>query len=170
MNPRTGQNPNRTDNQNGRTRPIRNGGDLSKELLSAITRSLDEDQADDVTVIDLAGKTAIADYLVIASGRNPRHLGAMADHLRELIKSMHHSATPVEGAVQGDWILIDGGDVIVHLFRPETRLLYNLEKMWGVGAPGPEDGMPGQADRSGAETGALRGTGAPETGQGPAGA
>lgn len=121
---------------------------LSQALLEAIRERLNDDQAEDVSIIELAGKTAIADYMVIASGRNPRHMGAMAEHLRELIKAERGITPPIEGERQGDWILIDGGDVIVHLFRPEIRGLYNLEKMWGAGAPTGDDPVePGQQPR-----------------------
>lgn len=100
-------------------------------LLDLVKRSLDDDIADDVVVIDLAGKTAMADYMVIGSGRNPRHIGAMADHLKARIKDAGLRTPPIEGQARAEWVLIDGGDVIVHLFRPESRALYNLEKMWG---------------------------------------
>ena len=119
-------------------------------MLNLVKRCLDDDIADDVVVIDLAGKTAIADYMVIGSGRNPRHIGAMADHLKTKIKDAGLPAPPVEGQAQADWVLIDGGDVIIHLFRPESRALYNLEKMWGgqwteadAGEAGDEEEDPG---------------------------
>lgn len=100
-------------------------------LLRLVKLSLDDDQADEVVVIDLAGKTAMADFMVICSGRNRRHIGAMAEHLKGKIKGAGLPSPPMEGLAQADWVLIDGGDVIVHLFRPEARALYNLEKMWG---------------------------------------
>lgn len=111
----------------------------AQKALAMITKSLDDDQADDIAVIDLAGKSVMADYLVIASGRNPRHIGAMAQHLREKIKALSGVSPPVEGMNGAEWVLVDQGDVVVHLFRPETRQLYNLEKMWGAGL-GPEAG------------------------------
>jgi len=114
-----------------RKRRDRNSKTDSARLLDLVKLSLDEDIADDVVVIDLAGKTAIADYMVIGSGRNPRHIGAMADHLKTKIKGAGLQAPPVEGHAQAEWVLIDGGDVIIHLFRPESRALYNLEKIWG---------------------------------------
>ncbi len=100
-------------------------------------KSLDDDKAEDIVVIDLEGKSSIADYMVIASGRSTRQLGAMAEHLREKIKEREGDTPGIEGARQGDWVLIDGGDIIVHLFRPEVRSFYNLEKMWGVSLPEP---------------------------------
>ncbi len=92
--------------------------------------SLDDDKAEDVVVIDLAGKTEIADYLVVATGASHRQVGAMADHLREKIKAAGLNNPAMEGAPQCDWVLIDAGDIIIHLFRPEVRAFYGLEKMW----------------------------------------
>lgn len=114
-----------------RTRRTRRSPDDSARLLEVVKTSLDDDMAEDIAVIDLAGKTTIADHMVIATGRNPRHIGAMADHLKEKIKAAGLPSPPIEGESRSDWVLIDGGDVIVHLFRPESRALYNLEKMWG---------------------------------------
>jgi ribosome-associated protein len=115
-----------------RKRRTRRSAADSARLLEIVCKSLDDDMAEDIVAIDLAGKTAIADHMVIASGRNARHIGAMADHLKEKIKAAGLVSPPIEGDSRSDWVLIDGGDVIVHLFRPETRTLYNLEKMWGV--------------------------------------
>lgn len=107
-----------------------------------VQASLDDDQADDVVTIDLSGKSTIADHMVIASGRSQRHVTSMAEHLREKLKRAGVGGVSMEGAERADWILIDGGDVIVHLFRPEVRAFYGLEKMWGVdlsrGRSGPE--------------------------------
>lgn len=94
--------------------------------------SLDDDKAQDVVVIDLAGKTQIADYMVIASGQSSRQVGAMADHLCQKIKESGIKDVAVEGAGQSDWVLIDAGDVLIHLFRPEVRDFYGLEKLWSV--------------------------------------
>ena len=106
--------------------------DKARLLLDLALKVLDAAQADDVSVIDLAGKSAMADFMVVASGRNPRHIGAMAQNLREKIKGAGLGAPGLEGLGNSDWVLIDGGDVIVHLFRPEVRGLYNLEKMWST--------------------------------------
>ena len=97
-----------------------------------VQSSLEDDKADDIVVIDLAEKSSIADFMVIASGRSARQVGAMADHLREKLKAEGIQGVSAEGQERCDWVLIDGGDVIVHLFRPEVRTFYNLEKMWGV--------------------------------------
>ncbi|MET4806804.1 ribosome-associated protein [Limibacillus sp. MBR-115] len=102
----------------------------SEEILQLVEGSLDDDKAEDLIVIDLSGKTSIADYMVIASGRSTVQVGAMAEHLREKLKKRKLSVA-VEGAGRSDWVLIDAGDIIVHLFRPEVRAFYNLEKMWG---------------------------------------
>lgn len=100
------------------------------EVLKLVESSLDDDKAEDVVVIDLEGKSAIADYLVIASGSSQRHVGAMADHLQRKLKSSGLNRAATEGASQCDWVLIDAGDVVVHLFRPEVREFYGLEKIW----------------------------------------
>ena len=106
--------------------------------MSLVETSLEDDKADDIVVIDLAGKSDIADYMVIATGRSQRQVGAMADHLLERMKPALPKAPAIEGAQRCDWVLIDGGDVIVHLFRPEVRDFYNLEKMWGSTLPTPK--------------------------------
>jgi len=110
----------------------------SRKLLGLVEKSLDDDKAENVVAIDLSGKSTIADYMVIASGRSPRQLGAMADHLMLKLKASGIRHVGVEGKGTGDWLLIDGGDVIVHLFRPEIRRLYSLEKMWGMELPDQE--------------------------------
>jgi ribosome-associated protein len=104
-------------------------------LLQIIQLSLEDDKAEDIVVISLERKSTIADYMVIANGRSQRHVGAMAEHLRERVKSAGLSDVSIEGRVCCDWVLIDGGDVIVHLFRPDMRTFYNLEKMWGLQLP-----------------------------------
>jgi ribosome-associated protein len=91
---------------------------------------LDDDKAENVVSIPLSGKSSIADYMVVSSGTSTRQVGAMADHLVQHIKAGGFDRPGVEGLGQCDWVLIDAGDVIVHLFRPEVREFYNLEKMW----------------------------------------
>jgi ribosome-associated protein len=91
-----------------------------------------------VVVIDLLGKSSITDYLVIATGTSSRHIASMAENLRQRIKAKDYPPPPVEGLGQSDWVLVDAGDVVVHLFRPEVRRHYNLEKMWGGAFPEPE--------------------------------
>lgn len=105
------------------------------DVLHAIGQSLDDDKAQDVVVIDLLEKSSLADYMVIASGTSKRHLGSMADHVVEKVKEAGASPVAVEGAGSEDWVLIDAGDVIVHLFRPEARSFYALERLWGGLAP-----------------------------------
>lgn len=109
---------------------------LSKQLLELVLVSLDDDKAEDVVTIELSGKSTIADYMVVASGRSTRQVSAMAEHLCEVVKAAGVRRVSMEGAARADWILIDGGDVIVHLFRPEVRDFYGLEKMWGVDMSG----------------------------------
>lgn len=94
--------------------------------------SLDDDKAIDTVVIDLTGKTEIADYMVIATGQSSRQVGAMADHLCKKMKESGVKDVTVEGTGQCDWVLIDAGDVLIHLFRPEVRDFYELEKLWTV--------------------------------------
>ena len=111
------------------------------ELLARIRKILDEHLAEDVVVIDLKGKTTIGDYMVIASGRSSRQVVTLAEFLSKDLKQAGVAGIRSEGTSQGDWILIDAGDVIVHLFRPEVRDFYSLEKMWDAdlmdaGAPG----------------------------------
>lgn len=101
-------------------------------MLSLVTASLDDDKAEDVVVIDLAGKTTIADYMVVASGTSSRHISAMAEHLLEKMKAQGEGPAAVEGAGQSEWVLIDLGDVVVHLFRPEVRAFYAIERLWGT--------------------------------------
>lgn len=97
-----------------------------------ILARLDDDKAQDVVFIDLKGKSPIADGLIVASGRSQRHVGAMADHLLRALKEAGYGKCRIEGMPSADWVLIDTGDVIVHLFRPEVRSFYNIEKIWAV--------------------------------------
>jgi ribosome-associated protein len=97
-----------------------------------VLASLDDDKAEDVVVIDLADKTSIADFMVVASGRSTRQVTTLADHLAEKLKAVQKHPVSIEGKTHGDWVLVDGGDVIVHIFRPEVRAFYGLEKMWSA--------------------------------------
>lgn len=110
-------------------------------LLQLIEKILDDGKAEDVRVMDLKGRSSFADTMVIATGRSGRQVGALAEHIREGLKNAGHGRVPVEGLSVGDWVLIDAGDVIVHLFRPEVRSFYNLEKMWGEDLVETEDNM-----------------------------
>lgn len=102
-------------------------------LLALVLQQLDEDQAQDLVAIPLAGKSSIADHMIIASGRSTRQVAAMAQKLAEKIKQGGFGNARIEGLPAADWVLIDAGDVVVHLFRPEVRSFYNLERMWGFG-------------------------------------
>jgi ribosome-associated protein len=104
----------------------------STELENAILAKLDEDKAQDIVLIDLKGKSPMADTMIVASGRSHRHVGALADHLLRTLKEQGMGRAKVEGLPHCDWVLIDAGDVIVHLFRPEVRVFYNIEKIWAV--------------------------------------
>ena len=111
----------------------RKGPGLDAEALhQLVLTSLDDDQAQEVVTIPLAGKSSIADHMVVASGRSSRQVAAMAQKLAERIKHAGRNAR-IEGLPSADWVLIDAEDVIIHLFRPEVRSFYNLERRWGFG-------------------------------------
>ncbi|MEM6913514.1 MAG: ribosome silencing factor [Pseudomonadota bacterium] len=100
------------------------------EIVSHVLTRLDEEKAENIITIDLEGKSDVADKLVIASGRSQRHVGALADKLARALKEAGHGQVATEGLPACDWVLLDTGDVIVHLFRPEVRDFYNLERIW----------------------------------------
>jgi ribosome silencing factor RsfS/YbeB/iojap len=106
-----------------------------RALLDRVRISLDEDKAEDIVVIDLEGRSSLADALVIATGRSSRHVAAIAEHLARRLKDAGYGTRPINGAQQGDWVLVDAGDVIVHVFRSEVRDYYDLEGMWSVKEP-----------------------------------
>jgi ribosome-associated protein len=104
-------------------------------LLDRIKASLDEDKAEDIVTIPLVGRSSLTDALVIATGRSSRHVASIAEHLARKLKDAGYGTRPVNGASQGDWVLVDAGDVIVHIFRAEVRDYYDLEGMWSVEEP-----------------------------------
>jgi ribosome-associated protein len=104
-------------------------------LLELIDKILDDGKAEDIVTIDLRGKSSIADYMVIATGRSQRQVAALSEHLLDALKDKGYGRVPAEGLQHGDWVLIDAGDIVVHVFRPEVRDFYNLEKMWGAALP-----------------------------------
>lgn len=108
-------------------------------LLPVILNSLEDDKAQDVVQIDLTGKSSMADTMVVCSGRSQRHVAAMADHLLRKLKEAGFGRAQVEGLPHADWVLIDAGDVLVHLFRPEVRDFYKLERMWSVELPAEQN-------------------------------
>ncbi|GAB4385546.1 ribosome silencing factor [Albidovulum sp.] len=110
----------------------------SDVLLARILSSLEDDKAENVVTIDLRGRSSVADYMVVCSGRSSRQVGAIAEKLMERLKHDFGRICRVEGKEQGDWVLIDASDVIVHVFRPEVRDFYQIEKMWIA----PEAGTP----------------------------
>ena len=105
-------------------------------LHELVLQSLDDDQAQDVVSIPLAGKSEIADHMIIASGRSNRQVASIAEKLAERIKRGGFGSARIEGLPAADWVLVDGGDVIIHVFRPEVRTFYNLERMWAFGDAG----------------------------------
>ncbi|PNU01690.1 ribosome silencing factor [Novosphingobium guangzhouense] len=104
-------------------------------LLNLVLKSLDDDQAQELVTIDLDGKSSIADFMVIASGRSTRQVASMAQKLGERMKENGFGHPRIEGLPAADWVLVDAGSVVVHLFRPEVRSFYNLERMWGFDGP-----------------------------------
>jgi len=117
----------------------------SEALHDLVLRSLDDDKAVEIVSIPLQGKSNIADYMVIASGRSTRQVAAMAQKLSERIKRELGRGVRIEGLPVADWVLIDADDVIVHLFRPEVRSFYNLERMWAFEERAPEELRPSAA-------------------------
>lgn len=107
-------------------------------IVALIISALEDGKADNIVEIDLAGKTSIADRMIIASGGSQRQVLALTDRVIKALKENGHKAIGVEGRTQGDWVLVDLGDVILHIFRPETREHYGLEKMWSVALPPAE--------------------------------
>jgi ribosome-associated protein len=120
------------------TQPVKAAADMSRKghtetLLALTLESLDDDQAQEVVSIPLEGKSSIADHMIVASGRSSRQVTAIAQKLAERIKHSGLAMPRIEGLPAADWVVVDAGDVVVHLFRPEVRGFYNLERMWGFG-------------------------------------
>ncbi|NVK33843.1 MAG: ribosome silencing factor [Rhodobacteraceae bacterium] len=104
--------------------------ELPGSLINAVLSSLEDSKAEDIITLEIGGKSSLADHMVIASGRSHRHVSAIADNLSRDVKDAGTGPANIEGQPTCDWVLIDAGDVIVHIFRPEVRGFYNLEKMW----------------------------------------
>ncbi|MDB2682696.1 ribosome silencing factor [Alphaproteobacteria bacterium] len=103
------------------------------DLKNLVEQSLDADKAFDIVTIDLDDQTGVADYMIIASGTSSRHVAALAGKLKDKMLALQIKGVKVEGLGQSDWVVLDAGDIIVHLFRPEVREFYNMERMWGMG-------------------------------------
>jgi len=116
--------------------PVSEARPDAEETVRLVLACLDDAKAEDTTTIDLRGMTSIGDYMVVTSGRSHRHVGALADHVLQDLHQAGVRGLRVEGVPNCDWVLIDAGDVIVHVFRPEVRAFYNLEKMWAPGRSG----------------------------------
>jgi ribosome-associated protein len=121
----------------------------STNLAAYIREILDENSAQDVLEIDIRGKSSIADYMLVASGRSNRHVGALSDYVLRGLKQAGFKNLGTEGQEGKDWVLVDAGDVILHVFRPEVRVFYNLEKIWSVPLP---DGLRAVAEEVPADT------------------
>ena len=111
------------------------------DATRVVLTSLEDDKAEDILAIDIRGKSSFADMLIVASGRSARHVGALADHVMRKLKESGVKDVRVEGIPNCDWVLVDAGDVVVHLFRPEVRSFYNIEKIWAA-SPGPTPALP----------------------------
>ena len=114
--------------------------------MARVISSLDDDKAEDIVTIDLVGRSSLCDAIVVATGRSSRHVAALAENLARRLKDWGFGSSHIEGLPQGDWVLIDAGDVVVHLFRAEVRAYYDLEGMWSVDERGPRKA---RAERAG---------------------
>jgi ribosome-associated protein len=101
-------------------------------LSKAIGKLLDTNKAEQISILNIRDKCSFADYMIVASGRAPRHVSALADYVADYLKKQGTPPLSIEGKESGDWVLIDAGDIVVHIFRPEVRQFYNIEKMWSV--------------------------------------
>ena len=117
---------------------LERGVDAAARALELVLASLEDSKAEDIVTINIAGKSALGDYMVVVSGRSSRHVMAISDHMISDLKDEGLGTARVEGLETGDWVLIDTGDIIIHVFRPEIRMFYNIEKMWA--APDIEEG------------------------------
>ena len=115
--------------------PSREDDKASKAVSKHILSILEENSAQDTIEIDVRGKSSVADYMIVSSGRSSRHIGALADYVLRALKELGFKDLGVEGLAGCDWVLVDAGDVILHLFRPEVRVFYNIEKIWSVPLP-----------------------------------
>lgn len=106
----------------------------TEALCKKISTVLDTHKAEEITTLNLRDKCSFADFMIVASGRAPRHVAALADYVADMLKKMGIPPLSVEGKESGDWVLIDAGDIVVHIFRPEVRQFYNIEKMWALPA------------------------------------
>ncbi len=120
-----------------------------QSLAHLVAAKLEQDKAEDILEIDLTGKSPMADMMIVASGRSQRHVSALADHVSQELKKHGVKKVRVEGLTNADWVLIDGGDVIVHIFRPEVRDFYNLERIWGESPSGHTSAQAGDQTSDG---------------------
>ena len=102
------------------------------QMIDVVLQSLDDAKAEQTVAIDITGKSSLSDHMVVTSGRSHRHVGAVADQVAKALREHGFGKPRIEGLPHCDWVLVDGGDVIVHIFRPEVREFYNIEKMWAV--------------------------------------
>ncbi|MBB3946367.1 ribosome-associated protein [Rhizobium skierniewicense] len=111
---------------------MESGVDAARRALGTVLASVEDSKAEDIVYLNIAGKSALADYMVVVSGRSNRHVSAICEHLMSDMKDEGFGPSRIEGLENGDWVVIDAGDVIIHVFRPEVRAFYNIEKMWAA--------------------------------------
>jgi len=107
-------------------------GAAAPQMIDVVLKSLDDAKAEETVAIDITGKSSLSDHMVVTSGRSHRHVGAVADQLEKALREAGFGKPRIEGLPHNDWVLVDGGDVIVHIFRPEVREFYNIEKLWSA--------------------------------------
>lgn len=117
------------------TSPTPRKSDAAAKRRDLIIRTLDKMKAEDIAAIDISRQSSFADYMIVASGRSQRHVTSLADDVVRALKEKHVAILSIEGKLAGDWVLIDAGSVVVHIFRPEVRRFYNIEKMWAIPTP-----------------------------------
>lgn len=105
------------------------------KLKRLVEASLDDDKAENIVAINLAGKSSLADYMIVASGTSQKHIATLANHIAQKLKNLGRGSVSVEGKDTSDWVVLDAGSIIIHLFKPEMRMHYNLEKMWAMPEP-----------------------------------
>lgn len=115
-------------------------------MLETLVKVIDDAKAEDIVALDLLGKTSLADAMIVASGRSERHVGAVAERIASTLRDLGQPSPKIEGLTACDWVLIDTGDIIIHLFRPEVRSFYNLEKLWGAGRPSEGEPPPPKSE------------------------
>ncbi len=121
--------------------PVPASKEKATDQLAMTIESLEDGKAEDIITIDLEGKSSLGDYMIVASGRSHRHVASIADKLAKQLREAGYGRPRVEGTDNNDWVLVDAGTIIVHIFRPEVREFYNIEKMWLAARPEDNSGL-----------------------------